>query len=145
MTTITTVNPSARTSLGHTLLAGLAGGALAATANTALFLIGKAAGVAFLAPVNGPAAPLVALQPFNVIMLSLLPALVAALLLAGLARFTQRPQAIFLVIAAIVLLVSLVPDWALPLDSLATRILLSLMHLVAAMLIVGALLRSRRG
>jgi hypothetical protein len=128
--------------LGRILLAGLAGGALAAAVNTALLLIGKAAGVAFLAPVNGPTAPLVALQPLNVIMLSLIPALIAALLLTGLARLTRHPQLIFQAVAGAFLLFSLIPDWALPMDSLATRILLSLMHLVAAALIVGALLRA---
>jgi len=142
MTTINTANPSTRTSLGRLLIAGLLGGALAAAANTALLLIGQAAGVAFLAPLGPPGSPLQAIQPINVIMLCLMPALVAALLLAGLAQLTHRPQPIFLVVAGVFLLISIIPDWVLPMDSLATRLLLSLMHLVAAALIVGALLRT---
>jgi hypothetical protein len=122
---------------------GLMGGALAAVANTVTLLIGKAAGVAFLVPVNGPDAPLVALQPINIVMLCLVPALVAALVFVGLTRLTRRPQPIFLTIAGILLIISLIPDWVLPMDSLATRILLSLMHLVAAALIVGTILRAR--
>lgn len=144
MTTARTPNSVVGAGLGRLLIAGLAGGALAAAANTALLLIGKAAGVSFLAPIGPPGSPLQAIQPFNVMMLCLVPALVAALLLAGLIRFTRRPQPIFQAVAGAFLLVSLIPDWALPMDSLATRILLSLMHLVAATLIVGALLRGRK-
>lgn len=130
--------------LGRTLVAGLIGGGLAAVVNTILLLIAKAAGVAFLAPIGGPDAPLQPIAPINVIMLCLVPALVAALLLAGLGRFMQRPQPVFLAIAGVFLLISLIPDWALPMDSLATRVSLSLMHLIAAVVIVGALLRTQR-
>jgi hypothetical protein len=131
-------------SLGRLLAVGLAGGALAAAVNTALLLAGKAFGMAFLAPIGPPGAPLQAIQPINVIMLCLVPGLVAALLLAGLVRFTRRPRPLFLSIAGAFLLLSLIPDWALPMDGTATRALLTLMHLVAATLIVGALLRGRQ-
>lgn len=141
--TTTTATPAAGVCLSRLLASGLIGGALAAAVNTALLLIGKAVGVAFLAPVNGPDAPLTAVQPFNVILLCLMPALVAALLLAGLTRFTRRPRPIFLAISGAFLLLSLIPDWALPMDTTATRALLTLMHLVTAALIVGALLRGR--
>ena len=144
MNTLTTAQPDARgVRLGRTLIIGLMGGVLAAVANTVVLLIGKAAGVAFLAPVNGPNAPLVALQPINVIMACLIPALVAALVFVGLTRLTRRPQPIFLTIAGILLIISLIPVWALPMDSVATRFLLSLMHVIAAVLIVGALVRAR--
>jgi hypothetical protein len=130
--------------LGRTILAGLIGGALAAAVNTALLLAGNALGVACMAPLGPPGSPLQAIQPFNVIMLCLVPGLIAGLLLAGLGRLTRSPRPSFLAIAGAFLLLSLIPDWALPMDSLATRILLSLMHLVAAALIVGALLRVRQ-
>lgn len=143
MTTTTTASLVTGAGLSRLLIAGLIGGALAAAANTALLLAGKALGVAFLASLGPPGSPLQAIQPFNVMMLCLVPALVAALLLAGLGRLTRRPRPIFLAVAGAFLLVSLIPDWALPMDGLATRILLSLMHLVAATLIVGALLRDR--
>ncbi len=69
-------------------------------------------------------------------MLCLVPAVSAALLLALLGRFTRRPSPIFL-------LVSLLPDWTVSMDSLVTRVLLSTLHLSAAALSVGVLLRSR--
>jgi len=144
MTTLTTTQTTAGgLRLGRLLIAGLIGGALAAAANTVLLLLGKAAGVAFLVPMGPPDSPLQAIQPINVIMLCLVPAMIAALLLTLLGRFTRRPSSIFLGIAGVFLLVSLFPDWTVPMDSLATRALLSTMHLLAAALIVGALLRAR--
>lgn len=144
MATTTTANPAPGASLGRLLIAGLAGGALAAAVNTALLLAGKTFGVGFMAPLGPPGSPLQAIQPFNVIMLCLVPSLVAALLLAGLVRFTRRPRPIFLAIAGAALLISLIPDWTVLMDGLASRALLSLMHLVAATLIVGALLRGHQ-
>jgi len=73
-------------------------------------LAGKAFGVAFMAPLGPPGSPLQAIQPFNVLMLCLVPGLIAALLLACLVRFTRRPQPIFLTIAGAFLLLSLIPD-----------------------------------
>jgi len=144
MTTLTTIQPtSSGLRLGRLLIAGLLGGALAAAANTALLFAGKAAGIGFLAPIKGPAVPLQVIQPANVIIMCLAPALGAALLLALLGRFTRRPYRIFLAIAGLFLLVSFYPDWALPMDSLPTRALLSVMHLVAGVAITGALTRTR--
>jgi hypothetical protein len=73
----------------------------------------------------------------------LVAALGAALLLALLARFTRRPHPIFLAIAGVFLLISFYPDWAFPMDSLATHALLSVMHIVAAVAITGMLLHTR--
>src|SRR5262245_17400689 len=126
MTTLTTVQAASRRHrFGHRLSAALLGGALAAAVNTTLLMAGKAAGIGFLAPMGGPGTPLQAVQPANVIIMCLVPALGAALLLALLDRFTRHPYPIFLVIAGLFLLVSFYPDWALPMDSLETRALLS--------------------
>lgn len=59
MTSLTTTQwTSRRKDPGRLLSAAMFGGALAAAANTALLGAGKAFGIAFLAPVGGPNAPL---------------------------------------------------------------------------------------
>jgi hypothetical protein len=67
------------------------------------------------------------------------PAIGAAILLAILNRFTSRPIRIFHWIAAIVLLVSFGGPLFLPPLGTSTRIVLSIMHVVAAGAIVGVL------
>src|SRR5262245_28610405 len=144
MTTLTTIKPAfKRRRFGRLLIAALLGGALAAVVNTALLLAAKTAGIGFLAPINGPDAPLQAVMPANVIVNCLAAALGAASLLALLARFSRRPHPIFLAVAGVFLLLSFYPDWAFPMDSLATRALLSIMHVVAAVAITGMLLQTR--
>jgi hypothetical protein len=67
------------------------------------------------------------------------PAIGAAVLLAILDRFTSRPIRVFQWIAAIFLLVSLGGPLFLPPLETSTRIVLSIMHVVAAGAIVGVL------
>ena len=144
MTTLTPAEPvPPRTRPARLLTAAMTGGVLAALVNTTLLVAGKAFGVAFLAPIGGPGAPLETIQATNVVIMSLVPALGAGLLLALLRRVTRRPSPIFLAIAGALLLASLFPGWVLPMDSVAKRTLLSAMHLVAGIMITGALLRAR--
>ena len=117
---------------------------LAALVNTALLVGGKAFGVAFLAPMGGPDAAPGTIQATNVVVACLVSALGAGLLLALLRRVTRRPYPSFLAIAGALLLASLAPAWVLPMDSIATRVLLSVMHLIAGIAIIGALLRTHR-
>ncbi len=67
------------------------------------------------------------------------PAIGAGILLAILNRFTSRPIRVFQWIAAIVLLVSFGGPLFLPPLETSTRIVLSMMHVVAAGAIVGVL------
>ena len=117
---------------------------LAALVNTALLVGGKAFGVAFLAPMGGPDAAPGTIQATNVVVACLVSALGAALLWALLGRVTRRSSPLFMAIACALLLASLYPVWALPMDSAATRMLLGVMHLVAGMTITGVLLRAER-
>ena len=158
------LHPDRLLSQASLIYVGARASALGAALNTALFFAGKAAGAGFMALIGGPAAPLQALGPANVIALSMIGALGAALVvrarkdygrqallphnavyallgaglvLALLGRLTRRAYTTFLAIAGVVLLASLLPDWTLPMDSTATRALLSVMHAVAAAAIVA--------
>lgn len=92
---------------------------------------------------GGPTAPLVPLTPGPVIVMSLIPAIGAAVLLWILRRFTARPYTIFLVIAVIGLLLSFGGPLPLPVAAAAKAVLV-LMHVVTAAVIVGFLARFAR-
>lgn len=92
---------------------------------------------------GGPTAPLVPLTPGPVIVMSLIPAIGAAVLLWILRRFTARPYTIFLIIAVIALLLSFGGPLPLPIAAAAKGVLI-LMHVVTAAVIVGWLGRFAR-
>ena len=75
------------------------------------------------------------------IIFTLVPAIVAVLLYAALLRVTGDPARVFAIIAAIVLVVSLIPDFAyiptVPGATAGQTAILVLMHVVAAGVIVG--------
>ncbi len=81
---------------------------------------------------------LVDLTAGPVILMSVLPALLATLLAAGLAKWTSAPGRWFTVIAAGLLVLSMVPVLALDIST-GAKLSLELMHLVAAVVIVGLL------
>jgi hypothetical protein len=89
-------------------------------------------------------------NPSGAMLFTVVPAIVAVLLYAGLLRFTRRPGLVFSIISAIVFVVTLVPDFTyIPTVEGAsdgqTAILVT-MHVIAAVLIVGLLTRGpRRG
>ncbi|HEY8766885.1 MAG TPA: DUF6069 family protein [Dehalococcoidia bacterium] len=74
---------------------------------------------------------------------TVVPAIVAVLLYAGLVRFTRHPAAIFSVISAIVFVVTLIPDFTyiptIPGASNGQTAILVLMHVIAAGVIVRLL------
>jgi hypothetical protein len=82
------------------------------------------------------------------IIFTVFPAIIAVLLYAALVRFTRRPERLFTVISAIVLVVSLVPDLTyiptVPGATAGQTAILMLMHVVAAVVIVGLLTRHTR-
>ncbi len=77
------------------------------------------------------------------ILFTLIPAIGAVLLYAALLRFTRRPARSFTIVAAVVFVVTLIPDFAyiptVPGATGAQTTILVLMHAVAAGVIVGML------
>ena len=82
------------------------------------------------------------------IIFTVMPAIVAVLLYAGLRRFTRHPARIFTVISAIVFVVTLIPDFTyiptVPGSTSAQTAILVMMHAVAAAVIVRMLTTSTR-
>jgi hypothetical protein len=87
-------------------------------------------------------------NPSGIVLFTVVPAIVATLLYAGLLRFTRRPERIFAVISAIVFVVTTIPDFTyIPTVPGATNgqtAILVLTHVVAAAVIVGMLTRLSR-
>ena len=83
-------------------------------------------------------------NPAGAMIFTVVPAIVAVVLYAALARFTSRPAAIFTVISAIVFVVTLIPDFTyiptVPGASNAQTAVLVLMHVIAASVIVRLLM-----
>ena len=114
-------------------LAGLAG-TVAGVANLAVFAIAiwpVGVDVRELGPI-----PLTVLA---ILIFTVLPAVVATLLAAGLARWTAAPRRWFVGIAAVVLLLSFVPPLFLIDASVAALLMLELMHVIAAGGVVAVL------
>ena len=82
-------------------------------------------------------------NPSGAAVFTVVPAIVAVLLYAGLVRFTRHPAAIFTVISAIVFVVTLIPDFTyiptVPGSSNGQTAILVLMHVIAASVIVRLL------
>jgi len=81
------------------------------------------------------------------VIFTVFPAIIAVVIYAILLRFTSNPARIFTIIAAVVLVISLIPDLTyiptVPGATGAQTAILLLMHLAAAAVIVGLLTRSR--
>lgn len=82
-------------------------------------------------------------NPSGTIIFTLASAIVAVPLYGALLRYTDNPVRNFNIIAAVVLVVSIVPDYTIILDeagaSTGQATILALMHVVAAAVIVGML------
>jgi len=124
------------------LFAGLLGGVVAAVGNYIVYFIARMAGVEFVGQSNGPTVEqlLIAIG-----VSSILPGLVAALMVLGLSKLMARPLRVFIPASVLLALVSMVPPMRIPGAPLEARVALALMHIVAAGAILGAIaLRSRR-
>jgi hypothetical protein len=131
-------------SRGRFALVGLGTVVAAVIANLAVYALGSVVvgydpGFVVLANASGT------------ILFTVVPAIVAVLLYAVLMRFTSNPARIFTNIAVVVLILSLIPDITyiptVPGASAGQTAILMLMHVVAAVVLVGmltALTRSRR-
>ena len=119
--------------------------ALAATlANALVYLVASAIGAIpsdFVIP--GPGTPLTLGM---VLGTTVVPALLAAMVFALLGRFTRRPVRNFVVLAALLLVLSFVTPLTVPGAPLSMVLALEVMHVVAAVVIVGGLVTlARRG
>ncbi len=137
-TTTAPTSTTTTTSRPHPLRrAGLACGAVAAVATTAVAAVADGTGVPLA--VDGEAIPLLGFA-----QMTLLGAVVGGLLAAALNRGTTVSRPWFLGVAAVLTVVSCVPSVALPPD-VATKLVLVATHVLAAAIIVPALARHTRG
>ena len=81
--------------------------------------------------------------PGGTIIFTLVPAVVAVVVYALLLRFASNPERTFAILAAVVLVLSWIPDLTyiptVPGSSTAQTVVLMIMHVVAAVVIVGML------
>lgn len=128
------------TSLRRIWAAGALGALVSATANLALYALARGPlGIELLVPAGPGSGQLVLLEPSKTMIASMAPAVVAALVFAGLSLWTRRPLRNLLALAAPLFALSIVGPLQLPMD-LAPRLVLAAMHAVAACSIVGAFL-----
>jgi hypothetical protein len=84
-------------------------------------------------------------NPLGTILFTVVPAIVAVLLYAILLRFTANPARIFTIIAAVILVLSWIPDLTyiptVPGSSAEQTVVLMVMHAMAAVVIVRMLTR----
>jgi len=117
------------TLLKHAFYAGVIAGII----NSIIFLIAKSNGGVSdttLLPGGKP------LSLASVIVSSLGTAILAAFVLFVLAKFTGNPVRVFTIVAVVLLLLSLAGSFGIPRIPVQTRLVLALMHLVAAGLII---------
>lgn len=74
-----------------------------------------------------------------VVLSSIMPAIVAAVFLALLVRFTRRPIGIFRVVAVVLLVLSFITPFTIPGAPAAMILTLLIMHVVAAAIIIWVL------
>jgi hypothetical protein len=118
-------------------VAALIAAAVAVVANLVIFFLAGAF-VPLEVQAGGPGSPVMPLTAVPVIVTSALPAFGAAVLLALLGRFLSRPHLIFMIIAIVFLLLSFGGPLSLQVNT-GSKVVLSLMHVVAAVAIVGVL------
>lgn len=121
---------STRTTFGKILIYSLIAGAASAVINSILFFIGKALGAfpdTLLIPNQN--------QPFTVlpfIFSSILPSLVAGLVMGIINHFSKTPKKIFNIIAIVLVVLSFYSPFTIPGISIIAVVLFNVMHLVVA-------------
>ena len=128
---------------GRYALIGLATIVAAVVANVVVWAIGSA-----LVGYDARFLPLASVG--GAVVFTLVPAVVAVLLYALLLRIAANPSRVFTIVAAVVLALSLIPDFTyiptVPGSSAGQTAVLMVMHVVAAVVIVGMLTSfARRG
>lgn len=119
-----------KTSFGKIMLYSLFAGLTSVVINEILFFIGKAMG-AFPETVMVPNQN----QPFNAlpfIFSSIIPSLVAGLVMGLINHIAKAPKKIFNIIAIVLVLLSLYSPFTIPMAPMSMIIVLNIMHLVVA-------------
>ena len=121
---------TAPVSFRYLFIAALKAGAVAAFVNTVLFLVGSAIHLlpasVLLPNVNQP------LRLQAVIVSSLFPPFIAALLVYFLLKYTLKPKLIFNTIAALLFVLSFILPFGIQQVPIGMAMLLNLMHVVVA-------------
>ncbi len=134
-----TAVPSAPYSFGRVLGAGLFVAIGATLVNVVVFMLARdLLDIPFVFPYQGAGSAAAPLPVAFVIVASMLGALAAALLLAVLGRMTRRPLRIFQIVGITFLIVSFGGPLSLPVG-LPTKLVLSAMHIMAAVIIIAGL------
>lgn len=119
------------------IIRGLIGGVIAAVINIAIFFIAKLTDVSFVLPAMKEGADPVILNVVAILISSIIPSIAALLLLLLLKRLTIHHLRTFYLISGALLLLSFFP---LTIDiPNSTRVILGLMHVIAAVSIVFSL------
>ena len=146
MSTAVVSSPEAvsASSLGNTMKHALLGGVAGAIGNFALYGAALAAGVSFAARHQGPQAPVSGLPVPMIGVSSIMPAVFAGLVFFGLSKLTKAHRTVFIVLSGLLTVLSMGGPANLAEASSGARIVLGLMHVVAAGGITVALLRGTR-
>jgi len=119
---------------------GLVAAAVSALGNVIFYWVSKGLGVSYMMPAEPGSTDLAPLPVVFVIIASVLPAVVATAVYAGLGRFLARPVRTFWIIAVVLLVASFAMPLTLPAAvSGGTIFSLEVMHVIAAAAIVGVL------
>ena len=127
---------AARMSFWRLLLFGMVAGVLAAVVNAVVYLLASAVGAIPESVVVSGGGPITL---GAILVSSFVPALLAALFLAVLERFTRRAIGIFRVVAVVLLVLSLSAPLTIAGAPAAMILALFLMHIVAAGVIIWVL------
>lgn len=140
-------NSSARAtaSFGSVMKAALIGAGIAATGNLILLLLAGLLNIPLNVMVGppGPNTPVMPIGPVQVILFSVLPALIGGLLYFALVKISARANTIFIVVAVIVALLSLLPIFSQPLTASGVIVLILMHFLAAAAITWGLVTRAR--
>ena len=123
-------------------LVGLIAAVAAAGVNLVYFFVTKSVFDIPYMIMRGPSGPSISIDAPIIIIFNVVPAIGATILLAVLGRFLSHPFRAFLIISAVVFLVSFMLPIGLPSSvETSTKIGLSLMHIPAGAIILGVLTR----
>ena len=117
---------------------GVLAAVIAAVINAIIWLIARALGVSFRVQPPGQTESTVNL--LRVILITLVPILLGVGVYVLLHRLTRRPFLVFLIIALVVFVLSLLPPLSAA-DETGTQVALILMHIVATLAVLAGVYR----
>ena len=129
-------------SFKNAILAGLYAGIAAAVVNAILFYIGRAAGV-FTDQLEVQPGQVLTVVP--VLISSILPAVIAAIVFFLLDKFTSKGMLIFTIVSVVLLVLSFMnPFIAIPGITMASGVLLDVMHVTVVLGLLYFLKRAKK-